>query len=256
MKKNIQSNIWKLYVLTALNCFMLINPIIVLFLKENWLSMMDILILESIYSIAIILFEIPSWYFSDKMWRKFSLIIWSIFSFLGVLIYSFWYWFNLFLIWELVLWLGVSFISWSNSALLYETLDQQGKKEDYKKMEWKMIWTANFSFAISSFIWWFIALISLRLPLYIEIFTLFSAIPIAFTLIEPNKSYNHNKKWSLKEIINIIKYSIHEHKEIKWLIFYTSFIWASIAVSSWLFQPYFELVNLPLAMFWVIFWIA
>jgi len=49
----------------ALYWFLLIMPIIVLFFQKNGLSMKDILLLQSVFSISIVLFEIPSGYFSD-----------------------------------------------------------------------------------------------------------------------------------------------------------------------------------------------
>jgi len=57
---------------------------------------------------------------------------------------------------------------------------------------------------------------------------MFFMIPIAFTLIEPKrekeKDKDKNKENPLKEIIKIVKYSIHNNKEIKWLIFYSALI--------------------------------
>ena len=89
MTNNVESNIWKLYVIKSLRWFLLVMPIIVLFFQENGLSMMEILLLQSIFSIGIILFEIPSGYFSDVMGRKNTIIIACILGFIGFLIYSF-----------------------------------------------------------------------------------------------------------------------------------------------------------------------
>jgi len=75
MQNKIQQNIWKMYFIKATRMFLLIMPIVVLFFQDNGLSMTQIFLLNSIFSISIVLFEIPSGYFSDVMGRKKCLII-------------------------------------------------------------------------------------------------------------------------------------------------------------------------------------
>ena len=101
---------------------MLIMPIITLFYQENGLGMKDVLLLQGIYSVAIVVLEIPSGYFADVWGRKSTLIIGSFLGVLGFAIYSFTSGFWSFLVAELVLGIGQSFISGSDSALLYDTL--------------------------------------------------------------------------------------------------------------------------------------
>ncbi|MEA3378974.1 MAG: MFS transporter [Nanoarchaeota archaeon] len=119
---NIESNIWKLYVIKALRWFMLIMPIIVLFFQENGLSIKEVLLLQSFFSIGIILFEIPSGYFSDVIGRKTTIIFGCILEFIGFSVYSFSYGFIGFLIAELILGLGSSFLSGTDSAIIYDGL--------------------------------------------------------------------------------------------------------------------------------------
>ncbi|MBS3111821.1 MFS transporter [Candidatus Woesearchaeota archaeon] len=246
---NIESNIWKLYVIKALRWFMLIMPIIVLFFQENGLSMKEVLLLQSIFSIGIILFEIPSGYFSDVIGRKTTIVIGCILGFLGFSIYSFSYGFWGFLIAELTLGLGSSFLSGTDSAIIYDSLIQSKKEKDYKKIEGRMLSVGNFSEAIASFLGGFVALISLRTPFYIETILMLFTIPLAFTLIEPKRQKYENEEGPIKEIIKIVKYSIHHNGEIKWLIFYSGFIGASTLTMVWFIQPYFQFVGLPLAYF-------
>ncbi|MDD2871297.1 MAG: MFS transporter [Candidatus Gracilibacteria bacterium] len=249
MNENIKSNIWKLYTITALERFMLFIPTIVLFFQENGLNMREILLLQSVFSLGMILFEIPSGYFSDVLGRKYTLVFGSILGFFGICIYAFSYGFYGFMLAELVLGLGASFISGTDSALLYDTLEQIGKTDDYKKIEGKMSSVGNFSEAIASVLGGFLALISLRTPLYIEIFIMFLTIPISLSLIEPSRHKYKNEEGVFKEILKIVKYSVHHHKEVKWLIFYSGFVGASTLTMVWFIQPYFSLVGLPLAYF-------
>ncbi len=148
----IKDNIKKMYLIKTLRWFMLVMPIIVLFFQDNGLSMKEVLILQSIFSIAIVLFEIPSGYFSDVMGRKNTIIIGLILGFLGHMTYVVSYNFWGFLIAELVLGLGSSFISGTDSAIIYDTLAQINKKEEYKRIEGKMLAFGNFSESMASII--------------------------------------------------------------------------------------------------------
>jgi len=152
--------------------------------------------------------------------------------------------------------LSGSFLSGTDSAIIYDSLIQVHKEKNYKKIEGKMMSIWNFSEAIASFLSGFISLISLRTPFYIDTIVMFFMIPIAFTLIEPKrekeKDKDKNKENPLKEIIKIVKYSIHNNKEIKWLIFYSALIWTSTLTMVWLIQPYCKFVGLPLVYFWIV----
>ncbi|MCP4376942.1 MAG: MFS transporter [bacterium] len=252
---NLKSNIPKLYFIKALRWFLLVIPILVLFFQENGLSMKQVLLLQSCFSVAIVVFEVPSGYFADVIGRKFSIIIGSVLGFIAFVIYSFSYGFWGFLGGELIMGLGASFISGADSAMLYDSLLATSREEDYKKIEGRMSSVGNFSEGIASIVGGFLALISLRTPFYWEVATCFFAIPIAFTLVEPPVHKRDNSEGSFRSILRIVRYSLHEHAEVKWLIFYSAVIGASTLTMVWFIQPYLKLVGLPLPLFGIV-WAA
>ena len=77
MSRSYSGNIPKLYLIKIAKWFMLTMPIIVLFYQENGLSMQDVLTLKGIYSVAVVLLEIPSGYLADVWGRKKSLILFT-----------------------------------------------------------------------------------------------------------------------------------------------------------------------------------
>jgi len=85
---HILSNIWKLNLIQAFRWFMLIMPVIVLFYKENGLSMQDLMVLQALYSLALVIFEVPSGYFSDSICRRNSLVVGTVLCTFGFVIYS------------------------------------------------------------------------------------------------------------------------------------------------------------------------
>ncbi|MGM0407875.1 MAG: MFS transporter [Bacteroidota bacterium] len=232
--------------------FMLFMPIVVLFYEDNGLEMRHVFLLQAIYSISIVILEIPSGYFADALGRKSTLVIGTILGFLGFLTYSFSYDFYGFLIAEIILGIGQSLISGADSAMLYDTLQESGKKDQYIKFEGRMVSIGNFAEAIAGVLGGLLAGLSLRYPYYAQTFVAFIGIPAAILLIEPNK---HRKLIKLKfnDILKIVKYALHDNKELKWNIIFSSVIGASTLTMAWFVQPYFEMIALPVALFGI-FW--
>ena len=112
-------NIWKLFVIKGALWFMIIMPIIVLFFQDNGLNLQEIMILQACYSLSVGLMEIPSGYAADVLGRRKTLILGCILAFIGFSIFSISYNFWWFLLAEIFLGLGNSFISGADTALMY-----------------------------------------------------------------------------------------------------------------------------------------
>lgn len=216
---------------------MLIMPIVVLFYQENGLGMQEVFTLQAIYSIAIVLLEIPSGYFADALGRKNTLIIGTVLGFLGYLVYSFSFGFWGFLIAEVVLGMGQSLISGADSAMLYDTLLQHNKHNDYMKHEGRMISVGNFAEALAGIAGGLLATISVRYPYYGQTLVAFLGVPAAITLIEP-KIYGDTIKMTLAKVLNVVRYALIDNKQLRWNIIYSSFVGASTLTMAWFVQPW------------------
>lgn len=251
MGHSVESNILKLYIIKVAKWFMLFMPIVVLFYKDNGLEMKDIFILQAIYSVSIVVLEIPSGYLADVLGRKITLVFGTILGFLGFITYSFSFGFVGFLIAEIILGLGQSLISGADSAMLYDSLLETGKKDKYIKFEGRMVSVGNFAEAIAGILGGLLATISLRYPYYAQTIVAFSGIPAALFLMEPIRN-RKLIKMKFSDILKIVKYALHDHKELKWNIIFSSVIGASTLTMAWFVQPYFEMVLLPIGLFGVL----
>ena len=251
MIQSVQSNILKLYIIKIAKWFMLFMPIVVLFYKDNGLEMRHIFILQAIYSVSIVALEIPSGYLADAMGRKLTLVLGTILGFFGFLTYSFSYGFVGFLIAEVILGLGQSLISGADSAMLYDSLLEIGKKDRYIKFEGRMVSIGNFAEAIAGILGGLLATLSFRYPYYAQTIVAFWGIPAALLLVEPVR---HKKlvKMKFTDILKIVKYSLHDNYELKWNIIFSSVIGASTLTMAWFVQPYFDLILLPIGLFGVL----
>jgi len=248
MSQSLQSNILKLYLIKIAKWFMLFMPIVVLFYEENGLELRHVFILQAIYSVSIVALEIPSGYLADAWGRKHTLVLGSILGFFGFLTYSFSYGFTGFLIAEIILGIGQSLISGADSALLYDSLLETGKKDDYIKYEGRLVSIGNFAEAFAGILGGLLATLSLRYPYYVQTLVSAIAIPASLMLYEP-QTHKKQIKMSFNHILQIVKYSLYGNKELMWNIIFSSVIGAATLTMAWFVQPYLKLVALPLSMF-------
>jgi MFS family permease len=251
-KQNVSSNIWKIYMIKAVRSGMFSIPIIVLFFKENGLSMREIFLLQALFSIAVIVLEIPTGYFADRFSRKTSILIGSIVATIGYALYAASHTFSGFLFAETALGIGLCFVSGADSAMLYDTLIEKGEEKTYKKVEGKNGSISMVSEGVTSIIGGFLALVSLRFPLYWDAAFTFLMVPVALTLVEPKKQVVESSESAVAKMWRLTRFSLHDHVEIKWLIVYSAIVSASTLTMVWFIQVYWVATNVPVGLFGVL----
>lgn len=247
---SLKYNILKMYLLKGVTWFMVAMPIIVIFFQENDLSTTEIMILQAVYSLTIAILEIPSGFFADSYGRKNSILISTFFSFIGYIILSTYSGFNEYLIAEILLGVGGSLISGADSAIIYDTLIELDDEDSYTKIEGKNYAIGNFSEAIAGILGGFLALSSIYLPIYIQTFVIMLSIPIAFSLVEPKRTFKIAT--SLNSILNIVKDTFIHNKKLKWYIIYSSAMGMTTLSVAWFVQPFLSTIDMPLTYFGII----
>ena len=240
-----------MYLLKGIMWFMVSMPIIVLFFQEHGLSLSKVMILQSVYSISVALFEIPSGYIADIFGRKKAIIISTILSFIGYVLFSFFSDFTVFIIAEILIGVGGSLMSGSDSAIIYDTLIENNNKKKYTKVEGKNYAIGNFSEAIAGILGGILAASSIYYPVYIQTIILSFSIPIAFSIIEPKINNTYSKKKDLK-IRNILKNTLFYDKKLKWLIIFSATMGVATLSIAWFCQPFFKSINIPIVYFGLI----
>ncbi|MBT6808023.1 MAG: MFS transporter [Flavobacteriales bacterium] len=251
----LKHNILKLYLLRGFLWFMVAMPIIVLFFKKNGLSLFEVMILQSVYSLTVAITEIPSGYIADYFGRRKSIIFSTIFTFSGYLIFSNFAGFDYFVIAQILVAIGGSLMSGADSAIIYDTLLETENEKQYTRIEGKTYAIGNFSEAIAGLIGGVLATSSLLLPVQIQTTILFFTIPIAFSLVEPTLHKNDKIEKGFYSILKVVKYSLFENLKLRWLIIYSSIMGVATLSAAWLAQPFFESLEIPLFYYGVL-WAA
>lgn len=145
MPGNYRRNIYSLYLIKISKWLMLIMPIVALFYNENGLDEMGIYLFQAIYSVSVVVLEILSGYMADIVGRKKTLLLGSILGTLGFVIYSITSSFLGFLIAEVTLGIGGSFISGADSAMLFNNLAAMCRKHRYLQFEGRITPLGSFA---------------------------------------------------------------------------------------------------------------
>ena len=248
----LRHNIFKMYLLKAVLWFMVAMPIIVLFFQEHGLTLTEVMILQSIYSFSVALFEIPSGFIADVFGRKRTIVLSTIFTFIGFLVFSFFGGFYAFAIAQVLVGIGGSLMSGSDSAIIYDTLLETNSKTTYTKIEGRTYAIGNFSEAFAGILGGFLAVGSIYLPIYVQTSILFFSIPIAFTLIEPSMHMENKLDRSFKAVLEVVKFAMVDNQKLKWLIIYSSAMGVATLSMAWFAQPFFKSINIPLAYFGIL----
>jgi MFS family permease len=245
-------NILKMYLLKAVLWFMVAMPIIVLFFQEHGLTLTEVMLLQAIYSLSVALFEIPSGYIADIFGRKQTIVFSTIFSFIGFLVFSFYGGFYAFALAQVLVGIGGSLMSGSDSAIIYDTLLETKSKTSYTKIEGRNYAIGNFSEAAAGILGGFLAVGSLYLPIYVQTSILFFSIPIALTLVEPTIHEENKLDRSFRAIMEVVKFSLVDNTRLRWLIIYSSAMGVATLSMAWFAQPFFKEVGVPLAYFGIL----
>lgn len=247
-------NIVRLYGIKISKWFNLVMPVVVLFYQDNGMGMHEIFILKSIYSLAIVVLELPSGWLADVWGRRKTLLLGAVLGSAGFLMYSFSYGFWAFVAAEIVLGAGHSFVSGADSAMLYESLKADKKSDRYVKHEGRITSAGNFAEALAGIAAGFLAAISLRTPFYFQFIVASMAIPAAITLKEPLVQVTTHMH-SLKRMVGAIKNTLWKETDLRVAILLSAATGTATLTFAWLVQPFFKAIGLPVEWFGIL-WTA
>lgn len=251
MAFSVKRNLSALYLVKIAKWMNLIMPVIVLFYKSNGLSMKDIFMLQSVYSITLMTLEIPTGYFADRAGRKTSILIGAALGFTGYLAYSFSFGFWQFVVAEVILGVSQSLVSGADSAMLYDTLAASKQNNRYTQLEGRVTSIGNFGEAFAGIIGGLLAVTSLRTPFYVQTCVALIAVPAALMLVEPPLK-SIKIKPNFGEIRSVIYQALHGNIKLKWNTFFSAVTGAATLTMAWFAQPYFGQINVAVSMFGIL----
>ena len=243
------NNTTKLYAFSFLQKTLFPMAIITLFWKDHiGLSLTRILLLQSIFSIATVLLEYPSGYVSDRLGYRVALTIASLLGMAGWGIYAVASSFGQVLAAEILLGFSISFISGSDSALLYETLKAEGQEQFYSRHEGRMNGFAQTGEAAGAIFAGVLYAAAPLLPFILQTGVWFLALIITRTMVEPKRELcaplSH-----LTEALRTTRYVFRENRRLRATILLNAVLGMASFYPVWLIQPYMQHAGVPVTWF-------
>ena len=238
--------IFLLLYIRANRAFLITMPIIVIYWQSFGLSMQDIFVLQVIFSIAVVLFEIPSGYFADKIGRAKSIQCGTILGTIGFMVYWFFPGFWGFALAEVILALGHGLLSGAQEAMLKESLPKKQQGDQNTKWQGRLMTTGNVSEAVAALCAGIIAAQhSLEAVLIIQWVIFAFAIPAAYML----KETRHLNNKPTPAILQILQGSVKENKRLQALNLYAAGISAGTLAMVWFSQPHWRELGVDIIYF-------
>ncbi|MCK5176877.1 MAG: MFS transporter, partial [Candidatus Aenigmarchaeota archaeon] len=209
------------------------------FLLNKGLSILQIMNILAVYFITIVLLEIPSGAVADIIGRKKTYAFGMLIIGICVLSYIFVETYIGFIFIEMLYGLGFALQSGANTALIWDTLKNLKKEKDFKKIQGKAQGIGLITVTFTSLFAGWIYSININFPLILSSIFLFIGFFVALSFKEPNR---YSEKIRLRETLSLTKESASftiNHKQLLWLILFSSAFLAFGRAIFWLFQKFF-----------------
>ena len=235
--------------------FMIIAPIVVLVYTHKGISIGDFFLLQGLYRIAVLLFEIPSGYLSDRFSRRRVLILGTLIHFAGFSILAMAFGFWQLLLGESLLGVSSALFSGTMEAYTYDLLKRNNTQKHFLK-EFGAITTygqtSGFIAAIISGI--LLSIIGGNGILWCEALLCLVATALFFfipELSEVIRKKSKNKS-DLADVIGIT-YRTLKNPKLRSLILFPSIFSAFTIILLWILQPVMEISHIPIVLFGIYF---
>ncbi len=228
------------------------GPVLITYIMSvGRMSLSQIYVMESLVVVVVMLLQIPGGAIADRIGRKRTMLIGMSILVLDSALFGIgdspaWMW-AANLAWAL----GYSLVSGADTALLYDTLVVADRTEDFKRIEGRTIAYRLLLMACTSLSVGYLAGVHLRLPVLLGIPGSLAAVAVVANLVEPPRTKSTAKHWELMKFSVLF---VANNRKVKWIIAYAVLLTVIGKVWFFTYNPYFELVDLPLALYgWVFF---
>lgn len=221
------------------------------FFLQHGLSLAQVFLLQSIFSVAVLLWEIPSGLIADKIGRAFSIKLSVPFAALSMILYGLSSQFWQFVACELLLALANGLVSGIDTALLFDSLKADGRGGDFVKLSQRI---NAFGYAATALG----VPIAILLVHYVGIGSTLVADGLlvvvgsmfTFRLVEAPRTNGSEEavRLSAWHAMRQLGRSV----EARWLIVLGSVLSASTYLAFWLSAPYYSGMGMPVVLFSVI----
>ena len=234
---HLERNIWLLPWFTFSGMLMFAQSIVILYFQSKGLTVADFFLMQPLFSILVILLQVPASYLSDRKKRYLLIRCGTVFSLLGTLIVwqgqTFWQ-----LIWyQLMFSMAFSLTSSSKGALLFESLQALGRENEHKKHLGRMRAYGAYGAGVAGVTGGFFYQYHPDIPAILASIACVVTISLSLFLKDAPRKKRKTTVHPLTDIARVVKYTLHGHPNLKWIIFYAAILTTAMLKGFWVIQP-------------------
>jgi MFS family permease len=239
----LKRNIPLMYIIGSLMWGRFFIPVLALFYVASQVTLGQFGFIMGVFSLSILLFEIPTGAMGDLIGRRNTLLISRFMYMIEISLIAFFNGFWIFLIAKIISGIGVSLASGTGQAMLYDTLKTQRRKDKYKKISGSIGMISNISMAVVFITGAFLFSLNTKLPAIASIPLVGLGLILTFFLEEPPVKKKKHKKYTthIKESLAYFKRSDF----IKYLAVMSFFTSAAISIMFSMSSAYISAIAFP-----------
>lgn len=250
---NLKKNILLYYAISFFNACLFMIPIRYFFFVNYlnfWIG--EAILINTLSWLVSMFFEVHSWWWADRFWRKKLYIIWLLSV---IFCFSFYLWatsFYLFVISSFFMWFWYALTSWNLEALIHDNLEEKWLEKEYDKIQ-SNSYIIMFSWrAISSLIAWYLFFYNPLYPFSATIICYAISLILIFFIHSPKQELS-DEKGDTKHLKKAFVFLL-ENKNLLFVIVFLGFIFSWIWNIYWFtYQPYLENIWIKIKDIWIIY---
>jgi len=243
-------NIPIMYATTIIGGMLFFIPVLVLYFEKELFTTTNVAIIFAVEALAGVLFEIPTGTIADLFGRRKTMIAAHLITLAGLVFLAIGGNMLMFILYAILNAFARSLTSGTDSAIIYDSLKEEGKEKQYKKIIgiYQALWPLGAS--IGSIAGGYMAKISLQLTVEATFIPIIAALVLTFFLKEPEYEKAQHKN-ILRHMFNTSKIIIHNRQLITLMLAF--FVMMALGETTHLLSPlFFEFKEIPIEYFgWI-----
>ncbi len=251
LKKYFKDSLWKFYTADFLSSIVFSIAVLVPFYTDwGHLNLAQVQIIQAWFMFWAFIMEVPTGVIADRFSRQYSVALGAILIAISSLIYGSIANFEVFLFCEFLSAIAYALVSGANDALLYDTLKEQGKEEESKKIMGRVSAISTTGVIAGTIFGSLIAAkFGLNVPMLATAIPFTLAAIVILTIKEPAIKEKTSKVQNYLDIAkNGISFFYH-HKSLKILALDSLVVVVAAYFLVWLYQPMLQNLGVPIFYF-------
>ena len=210
------------------------------------LSVAEVMLVQAAFGASLALLEFPSGYLADRIGYRRTMIAASWVAIISWYVYSVATGFWSVIAAELMMGASLSLISGTNSAMLYESLEEVGRSDDFARWYGRMRFWAQISEGSAALAAGLLFALSALLPFQIMIFIWILNLGVSIALVEPRYA-KHRPESAIDHVRSLVGFVARKAPRLRALFAVSVAIGVANFIPVWLVQLYATDAGIPVS---------